>query len=267
MAKTIEQKLVLSSPKGAKIIKAKLKISADGKSVAFSIVSELADEQQPVTVNTENSDEVFLIIDPSKLAGHELLNHKPKKGRQQILMKDICEGIIHKLPAFRTPCMDPSEENGKIVFKPGNKPEVGHSPAWWDKKWQDFNSKRNSRSGNRLERAAYLGTIIKYLIDEENYSVADAWEAVCNDSRKLGHYRNSEGAKGGCELTGSRQIGPFFDLGNNCKIIRESEASGFLLAGGCYFNYGDLYPLADLETIDDPYDLCDNSVGWLVLDL
>ena len=264
MAKTIEQKLVLSAPEGAKITR--VKIAEDGKNVEIIIATEAVQEQQPAVMNTENFDEVFPIIDPSELVGHKLLKHKPKKGRQQMLMNDICEGIKQKISAFRTPCMDPSEENGKIVFKPGNKPAVGHSPVWWDKKWQEFNPEKNSRSGNRLERAAYLGTIIKYLIDEKNYSVAAAWEAVCDDSRDLGHYWNSKDAKHDFEPTGSRKVGAFFDLANTCKILKKWEASGFLLAGGDYRNFSNNYPLADLCSVDCPDDDYGSSVGWLVLD-
>ena len=167
MPKTTEQKLVFSSPQGAKITKANLKISDDGKSVEIIIVSEATEEQKPAAMNTENFDEMFPIIDPSELIGHKFLKHKPETRRQLILMFDIHKGIDMKLPAFRVPCMDPSEENGRIVFKPGNKPAVGHSANWWKKKWNEFMPEKNSRLGTELHWAAFLGKQMKYLVDEK----------------------------------------------------------------------------------------------------
>lgn len=267
MAKTIEQKLVFSSPEGAKITKANLKISDDGKSVEVIITTEAVQEQQPAVMNTENFDEGFPIIDPSELIGHKLLKHKPKTRRQERLLADIRTGIELKLPAFRAPFMDPSEDDGKIVFKPGNKPAVGHSPVWWDETWKKFMPSKNSRSGTELHWAAFLGKQMKYLVEEKNYSVEDAWKDVCDDSRDLGHYWNSKDAKHDFEPTGSRKVGAFFDLANTCKILKKWEAPFFLLAGGCYSNNSYDYPLADLDTFNNPDSNCNRSVGWLVLDV
>ena len=232
MEKTIGQKMVFSSPEG-----------------------------------TKNFDEVFPIIDPSKLVGHKLLKHKPKTEPQKKLLADIQRGIEMKLPAFRVPCMDPSEENGKIVFKPGNKPAVGLSAVLWDETWKKFMPSKNSRSGTELHYAAFLGKLMKYLVDDKNYSVTSAWEAVCNDSSDLGHYLNSKDAKRDFEPTGSRKVGEHFDLANTCKILKKWEASGFLLAGGSYYDVSYDYPLADLDVFKRPEDCYYGSVGWLVLNV
>ena len=163
--------------------------------------------------------------------------------------------------------MDPSEENGKIVFKPGNRPAVGHSPMWWDETWKKFMPSKSSRSGTDLHWAASLGKLMKYLIDEKNYSEEDAWKAVCDDSRDLGHYCNSKDAKHDFEPTGSRKVGAFFDLANTSKILKKWETPGFLLAGGNY-NYNSFdFPLVDLYTFFYPFNDYYYSVGWLVLDV
>ena len=258
-------KLVLRAPEGAKITR--VKIADDGKNVEIIIATEAVQEQQPAVMNTENFDEVFPIIDPSELVGYKLLKHKPETRRQEKLLGDIRKGIKLKLSAFRAPCMDPSEEDGEIVFKPGNRPAVGHSSVWWDETWKKFMPSKNSRSGTDLHWAAFLGMLMKYLIDERNYSVAAAWEAVCNDSRDLGHYWNSKDAKHDFEPTGSRRVGASFDLANTCKILKKWEASGFLLAGGYYYYYSNEYPLADLYTVDYPSNSYNFGVGWLVLDV
>ena len=94
-----------------------------------------------------------------------------------------------------------------------------------------------------------------------------AWKAVCNDSKELGHYWNSENTKYKFEPTGSRQICEYYDLANTYKILAEdNEAGDFWLAGGFYIDCSYNHPLASLEHYsirinDDGY----HNVGWLVL--
>ena len=107
--------------------------------------------------------------------------------------------------------------------------------------------------------------LIKKLV-EEGKSVEWAWNAVCNDSKKLGHYWNCEDAKHEFEPIGSRCICGFYDLANTYKILAEDkEAGGFWLAGGYYFNYSDYCPLAGLYRGTCRDNDSGNSVGWLVL--
>ncbi len=212
----------------------------------------------------QNFDEMFPVIDPSELIGCIILAYHPKPGRQERLMKDIWRGIEMKLPAFRAPCMDPSEEDGRIVFKHGNKPAVGHSASWWEETWKQFKPEKNSRSGTELHWAALLGKQMKYLVEEKNYYVEDAWKAMCNDSRDMGHYWNSENAKYELEPTGSRKVGAFFDLANTCKIIKKMDDSGFLIASGNFNFKSYIYPLA---TLSEPSKLYADSVGWFVMDV
>ena len=71
----------------------------------------------------------------------------------------------------------------------------------------------------------------------KGWTCCEAWDAICNDSKNLGHYRNSHNAKHQFEDTGSREICGFFDLANTYKILAEDkEAGGFWLAGGYYRN-------------------------------
>ncbi len=265
MEKTIEQKLVLTVPDGVKITR--VKIADDGKNVEVNIVSEVVEKQQSVPVNLDNFDEVFPIIDPSELIGHKLLSHKPRTERQEILLANICRSIELRMPAFRAPSLDPSEENGEIIFKPGSKPAVGHPSDWWREKWKRFMPSKNSRSGTELHWAAFMGKLMKYLVEEKNYSVEDAWKAVCDDSVDLGHYWNSKDAKHYFEPTGSRKVGLFCDLGNTSKILEKWDDSGSFFAGGTYYRSSNYYPLAALDTIGSLCKYYDDSVGWLVLDV
>lgn len=220
-----------------------------------------------MTMDIEDLDKIFPIVDPSELIGHKILEHRPRTVRQEKILNDILKGIELNLPAFRVQSMDPSEEFGQIVFKPGNKPAVGYSPIWWKRTLKKFMPSKNSRNGNELQWAAFLGKQMKYLVEERHYSVSYAWRAVCDDSYDLGHYWNSDDAKYKYELTGRRRVGEFFDLANTCKILKKSNASGFLFASGTFNCISYESPLANMVNIYDSDCNYSDSVGWLVLDV
>ena len=130
---------------------------------------------------------------------------------------------------------------------------------------------QNSRLGTRYEYVAFLGVLIKKLV-EKGWTVTKAWNAMCTDSKELGHYWNSDNAKRAFEDTGSREVCGFYDLANTCKILAEDkEVGGFWLAGGSYFNNSDFFTLADILHYNYCYDdqWLDQwlSVGWLVFDV
>ncbi len=214
-------------------------------------------------------NERFPIVRASTLSLKDsFLKHKPQTMEQERLKNSITAGIKAGLKDFRHPAMDPSLDNGNIVYVKGKKPAVGKSPKYWDSKAKKFMPEKNSRMGSRLKYDAFLCLLIKHLIEEKGYKVADAWKAVCDDSRKLGHYRNSKNAKGKLEPTGSRKVWKFYDWVNTCKIVKdENSASGFSLVGGGYCNDSDYYPLADVDTIYDPDYCYYYGVVWLVLDV
>ena len=92
---------------------------------------------------------------------------------------------------FRIPAMDPSldDEGETIIYCPGRKPAVGKSAYWWYKNAPRFMANKNSRMRDNLEHDVVLGVMqIKYLVEEKGYEVAEAWMAVCVDSKDLGHY-------------------------------------------------------------------------------
>ena len=197
----------------------------------------------------------------------EFMKYKPKTEQEEETKALIKEAIEKGVKNFYRPIMDPSftKTGENIRYEKGRGPAVGKSYNWWKKVAEEYCPERNSRLGTRLEYAAFLGVLIKNLV-AEGRSISWAWNAVCNDSKELGHYRNSENAKCKFEPTGSRQICDYYDLANTYKILAEdNEAGGFWLAGGCYFNYSDNNPLAGLN-LDSCRD-CDYhySVGWLVL--
>jgi len=267
MKATTEMELKIS---GGRILSAKVE---DG---VCRLLIEVAEEKvepdsevkeiETVSVAMED-DDLFVCIKASELSlDDEFMQHKPNGEREQKL-KDALEAVIKKgILDFWRPRMDPSfDKKGNICFKAGEKPAVGNSYNWWRDNAKKFNPKRRSRLGTKSQYIAFLGVLIKTLVAED-WDIAEAWDAVCNDSEKLGHYWNSENAKHAFEPTGSRAIVGFYDLANTCKILAEDEeAGGFWLAGGYYGHGSNNIPLAVLGHYGGCNNVLSGSVGWLVL--
>ena len=173
-----------------------------------------------------------------------------------------------KLNPFWRPIMDPSLEDNKVLFKIGNNPATGYSFNWWRKKVLEMSSVdgKKWRLGIEYEYYAFLVWLINNLIDHRGWSAKKAIEGVVLNSKELGHYHDSENAKGTLEPTGSREICGVFDLTNTLKILAcNDEVNGFWRAGGLYCYLGNKKPLADLNystDVNESFNLC---VGWLVL--
>lgn len=223
-----------------------------------------------VEVNTEgaNADDVFVLCEASKLSlDDEFMKHTPCSGEERTLKKLLEEAIESGLKDFYRPVCDPSLDKAEnICYVSDAKPAVGKSYNWWKETAKQFCPERGSRLGTKKEYIAFLGILIKKL-SKSGWSIAKVWNAVCNDSKELGHYWNSPNAKHGFEPTKSRKVCGFYDLANAYKILSEDEeAGGFWLAGGCCNNIGYIFPLAVLN-----HDYCCNNdcnfgVGWLVLE-
>ena len=231
-------------------------------------IIELLIEISDMEAEIKKSD-MFVLVEASKLRlEDEFMRYNPQSERSKEFKRLLTEVINKDIKDFYRPVMDPyASKVDDFFYKAGNKPAVGHSYDWWEKKAMEFDPDRGSRLGTRYEYVAFLGVLIKSLV-ESGWKIADAWKAICDDSNELGHYWNSENAKHSFETTGSREVFGFYDLTNTYKILAENEdeeAGGFWLAGGSYINYSFNYPLADLSHRSNRNGNYDFSVGWLVL--
>ena len=217
-------------------------------------------------VHEVESDDIFILIEAESLSlNDEFMQYQPSTKNEEDIKQLIIEAINSSVKNFYRPIMDPSFNDNGIDYVAGKKPAVGKSYNWWEDTAKKYNFYRNSRLGTRLEYGAFLGVLIKKLV-EEGKSVAWVWNAVCNDSKELGHYWDSENAKHEFESTGSRGTCGFYDLANTSKILAEDEDDGgFWLAGGGCCNISDINPLADLFHDTNRYGGISGSVGWLVL--
>ncbi len=94
-----------------------------------------------------------------------------------------------------------------------------------------------------------------------------ALEELADDSRRIGHYCNSNENPYRLEKTGEREFGGIYGfVGNTYKIVKDSESSsGFSLVGGDCYHSGNEYPLAYIQ--HDRYPNVSNTGGVGLLEL
>lgn len=246
-----------------------VKVQPDGCYEFVVESEESVDAKLQKIFKTETSEGLFSLIEASKLSlKDKFMKYKPKTQMEKKL-KELLEQVIKGgVKDFWRPSLDPSftDDKAGICYVAGKEPAVGKSYNWWNKTAKEYNPNRCSRLGTKSEYVAFLGVLIKALVSE-GWTITAAWNAVCNDSKELGHYWNSENALHNFEPTGSRAICGFFDLANTCKILAEDEeAGGFWLAGGNGDSNSYNFPLAGLYHYSNQFSNYNISVGWLVLE-
>ena len=211
--------------------------------------------------------ETFVLVEASKLSlDDEFMKYQPKTYEEEKFKKRLTEAIENGVKDFWRPKYDPSFTEKGICYMEGKKPAVEKSYNWWDKIARNLCPRRHSRLGIKSEYVAFLGVLIKKLV-EIGWKVAEAWSAVCDDSRKLGYYWDSTNADNKLENTGSREVCGFFDIANTYKILADDEekASYYWRAGCHYTNNSFGFALANLSmnANHEFADFC--GVGWVVI--
>ena len=259
---TLEMKIAIPEVKGGRCVSTEMK---DGYILAKFEIEENEEKNENSSIS---ESELECRIDPNIFAG-EWLEHQPTTQRQKetlaLYQEAKAEGRLH---AFTCMTVDPSIKDGKLVYQKGLQPAVGFSQREWAKMLKEYNPSRNSRQMTRTEYACRNLFLIQKLV-ESGYKIEEAWRAVCDNSKDIGHYYNSDNAKGDFEPTGSREVCGFCDLANAWKFIAEDsweEASGFWAAGGSYGDGSVFNPVADLNhnfIVDHNHNY---GVGMLALD-
>ena len=214
-------------------------------------------------------ESIFKKVPASELRlDDDFLKYEPETKAEKAFKKLVKKAIKKGLKDFWRPVYDPcfNEDNTGICYVSGKESARCREYNWWVKKAKDFCPELGSRIGTKSEYVAFLAVLIKELV-ASGKSLEWAWEAVCLNSKELGHYWNSDNSKHNFEDTGSREVCGFYDLANTCKLLAEDkDAGGHWLAGGCCVDRGSEKPLAGLYHFDDPDDSHGGSCGWLVLD-
>ena len=205
-----------------------------------------------------------VLVEASKLSLTDtFMKHKPRTVKEKVFKDTLTKVIKDGIEDFYRPAMDPSfvdESKTKIHYKAGEEPAVGKSYNWWEE------TVKNSELclGTKAQYVAFLGVLIKKLV-AKGWTVDQAWYAVCNNSKELGHYIDSNNLKNRLENTGSRKICGFCDLSNTFKILAKDEgAGGYWLAGGGFRHYGYSFPLATSVLYRGYFFNHNDGVAWLV---
>ena len=261
---TVEMKIKIPKVNGGRLISAEMR---DGYLLTKFEIGE------NLTYSISES-ELECRIDPNTFEG-EWLEHKPTTKRQKEMLALYQDAKAKdRLHAFTCMTIDASVENEKVLYKKGLEPETSLSILQWENLFKACYPSRNSRLMTRTEYVCRNLFLIRRMVEVGGYKIEDAWESVCDDSKRIGNYCNSEKRenKSCYEPTGSREVCGFYDLANAYKLLAKDpweKNDGYLLAsGGSYYSYSDHCPVAamknlDIEEYDDELDGC---VGMLALD-
>jgi len=212
-------------------------------------------------------------IEASKLSFvDKFMRHNPVTDRQKEFKKELESVLWRGIKDFYKFSLDPSlSYNDELCFNAGKPPAIGKTFNWWDANAKSLYPAGNSRLGTKAEYVAFMGILIKRLVEEAGWNVSKAWKAVCDDSSKLGQYRRKGVylSRYNRSITGFYNVLGFFDLANTYKVLTMADdTNAFWLASGCYDDYSDRHPLYSFQlcTHLESSTLID-SVGWIVMDV
>ena len=209
----------------------------------------------------------FVLVEVHGIFGKDsqFMEHKPTTLLEKGLQDFLENAWTHGVPSFYCQTMDPSFDiNGGLTYRAGQLPGTNRAYEYWKEQSKLFCPERGSRLGTLEEYRLFSGLLIKELV-MNGWTVDEAWNAVCVDSKDIGHYCNSENAIIEFEVTGSRKVGRFSDLANTCKVLSDDGGRGFWTASGCFANNGKEFPIADVIYVTEPTEDTWISTGWIVL--
>ena len=217
----------------------------------ISTETELTAEFETITVEGSDSRIYF-----------DMLKYTPASENEKKFLEFLKEAVDAGVKTFKVPMCDPSiDENGFLQFAASCKPAVDYSYNGL----KELANENGVQLGSKNQYVLFLATMIHRFV-EEGWSKADAFYAVCTDSTEVGHYWDSEKARYGFEVTGSRKIAGKCDLANTYKILAKDESTGgFWVAGGSCSSSDSNKALANLDLcVSYGIHYCD-CVGWFVL--
>ena len=259
MTKATEHEWVLKTSSGQKITK--VEIIDKGHGIKYYTTLD-EDDDISMQESTSEYEEMFPIVDIESVSiTDSFMAYNPTTPNQTRVRRDIRTAKRKQMKNFRRAELIPSfQEDGRsICYEVDGRPAVGRTPKWWRDILEKFDSEKNSRMGNILEYDAFLGTVIKRLVEKENYSVEKAWEIVC-DSR-INSWNLERSKSEGKEI-----IGKVYDRENIRQIVHGYQGTDFLLIGSLYEKGSMVSPIATIEEVESPASYYEKATGWLVLD-
>ena len=221
----------------------------------------------PITSLQKDLEDFFPIVQASDLTLKQgILAYTPKTEKQAIFKTRLEKVVKSGLSDFRAQSQYPIPLDGKLIYRQHLPFEPSISLIQWETRAKEVNPLKRSRLGYATQRIAFLGYIIKLLVEKHKYTLDEAWYAVCDDSGKIAYFANSNSKY-------LHSIGPFSDLGNGYSItINDLEESDchFAFFGGHPLDDGKYRPLANIifENFRGSGDYTeDSSCGWVVSDI
>lgn len=211
----------------------------------------------------------FVLVEVSSLSIYDdFMDYHPRNEVERECMKLIEEVIALGIKDFYRPRFDPSFDSngGGICFNSGCKPITGKTYNWWVATAKQFSPLWNSRLGTKMEYMGFIAVLLKKMV-ARGWSRKTAWNAVCDNSKWLGHYCDSYYARSHLELTGTRGVCGFFDLANTYKILAsDKEGEPFYLASGDYHENGEYNPISALGSSIFYDSHLNYGTGWVILE-
>ena len=158
------------------------------------------------------------------------------------------------------PVYEPSKNDGdNLKFDSGENVFIGLTSYKWEEALQSYSLENGSRMSSII---TYFLLLLRLLKD--GFATI---EQLADDSKEIGHYRDSENAKYEFEKTGERQLGGLYGLaGNTYKIVKNLKScSGFSILGGDYRSYGLNCSLASVVPDFNPSNTKFYGIGLLEL--
>ena len=200
-------------------------------------------------------DDVLYTADGKK---REFVTERQKKFRADVMK------VLENMPeeGFRwIPVYEPSKDDGgNIQYVSGENVLRGLNSYNWEEAFHNYSPENGSMMSSIT---TYFLLLLRLLKD--GFATI---EQLADNSKEIGHYRNSENTKHKFEKTGERQLGGLYGFaGNTCKIVKDSESSsGFSILGFICSDIGYICPLADVVSYSyDMFDSRDYGVGLLEL--
>ena len=224
---------------------------------------------KPIVTPSINAEDI-LFVDASNLkTSDDFLRFRARTKNQKIFKDLVKLAIKSGLKDFYIPALDPSEENGKIFFKAGNKPAINHDFKWWKRTAEEFCPERGSRLGSKLEYVAFCGWLMKRML-KADWKIDEVWALVCDDSQEIGYYKkllwnymrlDFVYSSSDVELTGSRPVTGKCDLCNVYKVLLGEEENDYYIASG----YSSRANHAIAHIYHETTGWYPSSVGWIIL--
>lgn len=195
----------------------------------------------------------------------DFMKHEPKTKKEQ-KFKELLENVIKcGIKDFWAPKCAPSfnKAGTGICFEPGMAPATGKPFDWWKDVAENFAPFHKSRLGTKSEYIAFLAVLIKKLV-ASGWTVDDAWDAVCFNSKKLWHYLNDKYEH---EDTSCEQIFGAGYFSNTYKFLADDNNTNYMWIAEGYIEGNDWYePLFSLSGW--PHHISGDGfcTGWIVLE-